>query len=78
MGKKRGWKSTRPARGFQQKEPLRQGRDHLDDLKLKKELMKMVLLDHLAEVQNHLPEDEAETMTIRFLEESPHNEDEKL
>lgn len=55
-----------------------QGRDHLDDLKLKKELIKMMSQAHLQEVKKHLPADEAENYVIRWLDESPHKEEKEL
>lgn len=68
----------RPSRGFQRKEPLFQGRDDLEDLKLKKELIKMMSEAHLQEVKKYLPEDEAERQVIGWLDESPHKEEKEL
>ena len=78
MSQKHSRKARKIIRGFQQKEPMLQGRGHLDDLKLKKELMKMMLEAHLQEARSHMPKDEAEEMTIRWLDESPNKEDEEL
>ncbi len=58
---------NKQARGFENVEPLFTGRDSLEDKKLKTELMKMVMLDHLKQVGEWLPEEEAEEMTYRFM-----------
>jgi hypothetical protein len=78
MSQKHSRKARKIIRGFQLKEPMRQGTDHLWDLKIQKELMKMMSEAHLQEVKQHMPKDEAERMVIGWLDDSPHKEDEKL
>ena len=78
MSQKHSRKARKIIRGFQQKEPLRQNTDGLWDLKIQKELMKMMGEAHLRETMNHMPKDEAGKVVITWLEESPHKEDEKL
>ena len=42
------------------------GKDKLEDLKLKKELMKMIMEDHLKQVREHLPKEDAEKMIYQW------------
>jgi len=42
------------------------GRDKLEDLKLNKELMKMIMEDHLKQVNQHLPKEEAEKKVYQW------------
>lgn len=63
-------------RSFASPEIRYQGKEDLEDLKLKKELMKMMSEAHLQEVKQHLPKDEAERVVISWLDESDRIEDE--
>lgn len=63
-------------RSFAQPEATYYGKEALEDLKLKKELMKMMSEAHLQEVKQHLPKEEAERVVISWLEESDKIEDE--
>ena len=49
---------------------MHQGTDELWDLKIQKELMKMMMEAHLQEVKKHMPEGEAEEMVFRWMDES--------
>ena len=70
MSQKRSRKAHKIIRGFQQKEPMHQGTDELWDLKIQKELMKMMMSAHLQELHEHLPEDEAKKIVYRWMDES--------
>ena len=76
MSQKHSRKARKIIRGFQRHEAMYQGTDNLWDLKIQKELLKMMSEAHLQEVKQHLPKDEAERMVLGWLEESPHKEDE--
>ena len=62
----------RPAagRGFQEKDSILYGKENLEDMKLKRELMKMMLEDHMAQGRAHLSKEDAEEMTIRFMDDT--------
>lgn len=72
------WKAIRRrnngSRGWQGKDPIHNGRDSLEDKKLKKELMKMMMEDHLRETHKFLPEDMAEKLTFRWMDDEGNEE----
>jgi len=69
MRNKKRLSGSRPyARGFRADEPMHQGLDPLHDKKLKTELAKMILQDHLKQVREHLPEDAADELAYRFMD----------
>ena len=70
MGQKHSRKARKIIRGFQRNEPIRHNTDQLWDLKIQKELMKMMMSAHLQELHEHLPEDEAKKIVYRWMDES--------
>ena len=62
----------RPAagRGFQEKDSVLHGKESLEDMKLKRELQKMMLEDHFAKLKAELPKEEAEEMVIRWMDDT--------
>ena len=59
-----------PGRGFQEKDSVLHGKESLEDMKLKRELMKMMLEDHMAQGRAHLSKEDAEEMTIRWMDDT--------
>ena len=57
-------------RGFQEKDSVLYGKESLEDLKLKRELQKMMMQDHFAQVRTELSKEDAEEMTIRFMDDT--------
>lgn len=57
-------------RGFQEKDSVLYGKDSLEDMKLKRELMKMMLEDHMSQGRAHLSKEDAEEMTIRWMDDT--------
>lgn len=53
-------------RGFYENDAFLSGRDALEDKKLKTELMKMMMEEHLREVHKHLPKEDAEEMVFQW------------
>lgn len=78
MSQKHSRKARKILRGWQQGDAVYRNTESLWDLKIQKELMKMMAEAHLQEVKQHMPEDEVERMVIGWLDDSPHKEDEKL
>ena len=76
MSQKHSRKARKIIRGFQRHEAMYHGNDNLWDLKIQKELLKMMSEAHLQEVKQHLPKEEAERVVISWLEESDKIEDE--
>ena len=57
-------------RGFQEKDSVLYGKESLEDMKLKRELMKMMLEDHMAQGRAHLSKEDAEEMTTRWMDDT--------
>ena len=55
-----------PNRGFYENDAFLSGRDALEDRKLKAELMKMMMQDHLRQVHAHLPKEELEELHFQW------------
>ena len=70
MNRKDRRKAQKLMRGWQKKDPVLQGTDELWDLKIQKELAKMMMAAHLQELHEHLPEDEAKNIVYRWMDES--------
>ena len=67
------WKAIRRrengGRGFQDRDSMLYGKDTLEDLKLKQELMKMMMEDHLHKTYEPLSKEEAEELTFRWMDD---------
>jgi len=69
MHKKKRLSGSRPyARGFRADEPMHRDLEPLHEKKLQAELAKMILTDHLKQVREHLPEDAADKLAYRFMD----------
>ena len=69
MSQKHARKARRIIRAFEQSDPIFENTDSLHDLKLKRELMKMMLEDHMTQLQEVLPADQLENMTYRWIDD---------
>jgi hypothetical protein len=70
MSQKHSRKARKILRGFKANDPIFQNSDSLHDLKLKRELMKMMMEAHMQELHEQLPPEQLEGMTYRWLDDS--------
>ena len=70
MGQKHARRARKVIRGFQANDPIFANTDSLHDLKLKRELMKMMLEDHMKQLHEELPPEQLEGMTYRWLDDT--------
>lgn len=67
------WKAIRRqnngSRGWRERDDIHLGKDSLEDIKLRRELMKMMMEDHLRQTHQFLPKEMAEELTFRWLDD---------
>jgi len=69
VGQKHARKARKILRGFRPNDPIFEDTSSLHDLKLKRELMKMMMEAHMQELHETLPPEQLENLAYRWLDD---------